>query len=143
MAARIFSDRDARALLEAITHPRIAEASQRARQELERRGEPLACYEATLLVERGLAESFRPLVVVSATGEDQVARARARDGLSAEEARSRLEAQLPTKDKEAVADFVIKNDRDRASLVEKADSVLDSICRSLGIDAARYPRRSA
>src|SRR5262249_3980168 len=139
-ASRVFSDPDARKRLEAITHPRIAAESRARAAALDDRGEPLACYEATLLVERGLADSFRPLVVVSAPEEDQIARATTRDGLSADEARARIGAQLPSRDKEAAADYVIRNDRDRRWLSAKADDVLDAICASRGIDATRYPR---
>jgi dephospho-CoA kinase len=140
MAALVFSDASARIKLEAITHPRIAAASQARARELADRGEPLACYEATLLVERGLADSFRPLVVVSAPEEEQVARAIVRDGVSNEEARARIEAQLPAREKEAVADYVIRNDRDRAWLLAQADRVLDAICKTAGVDGARFTR---
>jgi dephospho-CoA kinase len=140
MASRVFSDPDARKRLEGITHPRIAAESRARAAALESRGEPLACYEATLLVERGLADSFRPLVVVSAPEDDQIARATQRDGIRADEARARIRAQLPSADKEAAADYVIRNERDRQWLVDKADDVLDAICASRGIDATRYPR---
>jgi dephospho-CoA kinase len=140
MAALAFSDASARKKLEAITHPRIAAASQARARELADRGLPLACYEATLLVERGLADTFRPLVVVSAPEEEQVARAIARDGVSKEEARARVDAQLPAREKEAVADHVIRNNRDRAWLIARADQVLDAICEATGVDVARFTR---
>lgn len=140
VATLVFSDASARKTLEAITHPRIAAASRARTGELADRGEPLACYEATLLVERGLADSFRPLVVVSAPEEEQVARAIVRDGVSDEEARARVAAQLPARDKESVADYVIRNDRDRAWLFAQADQVLDAICKRTGVDVARFTR---
>jgi dephospho-CoA kinase len=139
LSALVFANPAARAKLEAITHPRIT-AETRARASELATHEPLACYEASLLVERGIADAFRPLVVVTASEDTQIARAMARDGLSAEEARARMGAQLPTKTKEALADFVIQNDGDRARLVEQADDVLDAIFLRLGVDALRYPR---
>src|SRR5262249_942373 len=48
MAGRVFSDADARKRLEAIPHPRIAAESRARAAALDHRGEPLACYEATL-----------------------------------------------------------------------------------------------
>ncbi|HEY3594297.1 MAG TPA: dephospho-CoA kinase [Polyangiaceae bacterium] len=140
MAGRVFADPAARKTLEAITHPRIAAESQARAAMLESRGEPLACYEATLLVERGLADAFRPLVVVAAREATQVERAVARGGVSADEALARIRAQLPIGDKEAVADYVIRNDGDRARLDVEADRVLDAICRSRGVEPGRYPR---
>ncbi len=139
MAALVFADPAARQKLETITHPRIAAATLARATELETEGEAIGCYEATLLVERSLADAFRPLVVVAAEERTQIARAIARDKLSENEARARLRAQLPMKDKIAAADYVIRNDGELASLEKSADDVLDAICRNAGIDPALYP----
>jgi dephospho-CoA kinase len=96
-------------------------------------GEELACYEAALLVENGLADAFRPLVVVAAPEEVQVARMRERDGLDEGEARARLAAQKPLHEKTAVADHVITNDADLAALTGAADAVLATIRERLGV----------
>jgi dephospho-CoA kinase len=141
LAARAFADAAERKRLEAITHPRITAASRARAAELERAGEPLACYEAALLVERGIAESFRPLVVVTANEDRQIARAVARGGISADEARARLHAQAPIEQKAAVADWIIANDGAIEALGARADEVLDAICRSVGVDPSRYPAR--
>jgi dephospho-CoA kinase len=138
-ADRIFGDVEARKKLESITHPRIVAATLEKASELESQDEPLACYEATLLVEGNVADSFRPLVVVAAEERTQIARAMARDKLSEKDARARLGAQLPMKDKVAVADFVIHNDGDVTSLDRKADEVLDAICAQFDVDPVRYP----
>ena len=78
--ARIaFSDDAARRRLNAITHPRIARRTAERAAELARAGEPLGCYEAALLVENGVADMFRPLVVVSCPEAVQIERIRSRD----------------------------------------------------------------
>lgn len=139
--ARIaFADDASRAKLEAITHPRISLESMRRAQEAGAAGHPLACYEAALLVERKLADAFRPLVVVSAGEEIQIARAMKRDGASEDEVRARMRAQLPMEQKVAFADYVIANEGDLPSLIARADEVLDTICRGFDVDPARYPR---
>lgn len=140
LAAVVFADRGARKKLELITHPRIAAAMLARAGELEAADEPLGCYEAALLVEGGFAELCRPLVVVAADERTQIARAMTRDKLSEAEVRARLSAQLPLSAKVAAADHVIDNDGDLASLVRKADDVLDAICQKAGIDPARYPK---
>src|SRR5580658_10202629 len=61
LAAIVFADETSRRRLQAITHPRIAALTATRTAELAGR-EPLACYEAALLVENGLADAFRPLV---------------------------------------------------------------------------------
>lgn len=133
VAAIVFADPDRRRQLNAIVHPRIAALTAERAAALSVRGEPLACYEAALLVENRLADAFRPLVVVAVPEEVQLARVMARDGISAEQARSRLAAQLPLADKIAVADYVIDNAGDRAATERQADEVLASIRARAGV----------
>jgi dephospho-CoA kinase len=143
LAAIVFADPQARSRLEAIVHPRVRALARQRLAELEARGERLACYEAPLLVEVGLAEELRPLVVVRASEAAQMARTAARDGLSSEAIRARLSAQLPLSAKTDLADYVIDNNGPLRATLEQADRVLDEICETLGIDAAAYPRPDA
>jgi dephospho-CoA kinase len=140
VATLAFADEEKRRGLEAVIHPLIAAASRERAARSEALGEPLACYEAALLVERGLADSFRPLVVVTSRGESQVARTVLRDGVTEAEALARIRAQLPLERKIAVADWVIDNDGSLEELWARADDVLDRVCAGAGIDPARYPR---
>ncbi len=116
LSALIFSDPSARAALEGITHPLIATESARRIQEALKGPAPLIVYDAALLIESGRADQFRPLVVVWAPPELQRARLMARDGLSAAQAEARLRAQLSPDRKREVADHVVVNDGDLASL---------------------------
>lgn len=129
VAAIVFEDADARAKLNAILHPAIAAASAARFAEL---GDVLACYDAALLVERGLAEAFRPLVVVAAPRALQRSRLLARDQLSPEEADARLAAQAPVEAKIAAADVVIHNDGDLATLAVRAREALAEVRRRIG-----------
>jgi dephospho-CoA kinase len=140
LAAMVFADADARKKLELITHPRIAAAMLKRAGELEAVDEPLGCYEAALLVERGFADLCRPLVVVAADERTQIARAMTRDKLAESEVRARLKAQLPLSAKIAAADYVIDNSGDLQALIGKADEVLDAICEKAGVAPSRYPR---
>jgi dephospho-CoA kinase len=140
LAARVFADDAARKRLEGILHPRIQAVMLAWKAELESRGVPLACYEAPLLVEVGLADVLRPLVVVSAPPDEQVRRAMERDGLDEPAARARLAAQLPLEEKVKKADFVIENRGSKAELVERADRVLDALITRAGLSPASYPR---
>jgi dephospho-CoA kinase len=109
LGERIFTDPAARAVLNAITHPRIAAASAAALGELAGRGQPVALYEAALLVENRIHERLGGLIVVSVPLEVQIARLRERDHLDEEGARARISAQLPLAEKVAVADWVVDN----------------------------------
>ena len=143
LGAIVFADPRARSRLEAIVHPRVSALARQKLAELAARGVRLACYEAPLLVEVGLAEELRPLVVVKASEAVQIARAAARDGLSSDAIRARLHAQMPVAAKADLADYVIDNDGPLDATIEQADRVLDSLCRKLGIDARAYPRPDA
>lgn len=134
----VFADASKRKVLEAITHPLIAAAGLARGHELARAGHPLACYEAALIVENGLADSFRPLVVVVAPDNVQIARILARDGLDEPAARARIAAQRTNAQKVLVADLVIDNDGTLADLRRKTDDALRAICTRTEVDPARY-----
>ena len=60
-------------------------------------------------MENGLHHGLNGLIVVNAPMEEQIRRLRARDGMTEEEARARIRAQLPAQEKVKAADFVIEN----------------------------------
>lgn len=138
LAAVVFGDDEKRKKLNSIVHPKVATATFQRAAELRDEGEPLVCYEAALIVENGLQDMFRPLVVVAAPEEVQLARAATRDAATIDEVRARIRAQMPLADKVAVADHVIENAGTLEELRRKTDEVLRAICGKLGIDAARY-----
>lgn len=133
VAEIVFADPEKRRALNRIVHPRIAALSAQRVAELDAAGEPLACYEAALLVENGLADAFRPLVVVVVPEATQVARAMARDAATEEQVRARVAAQHPLSAKVAAADFVIDNGGDLAATEERVDEVLAAIRERLGL----------
>ncbi len=138
LAAIVFGDEEKRKALNAIVHPHVTTLTFKEASRLRDEGEALACYEAALIVENGVADAFRPLVVVSAPEELQVARAIARDGSTPEEARARIRAQMPLAEKVAVADFVIENTGSLDELARRTDEVLARICSRLNVDPDMY-----
>ena len=109
LADRVFADAQDRAALNAILHPRIGAEVRTRLDRLAARGAPVAIYEAALIVENGLHHGLDGLIVVNAPVEEQIRRLRLRDGMSEEEAQSRIRAQLPAHEKVKAADFVIEN----------------------------------
>ena len=134
-----FADDAVRAKLNAIMHPRIASLTIQRAGELAARGEPLACYEAALIVENGSQDGFRPLIVVAASSSLQIARLRSRDGMTEDEAIARVRAQASVEEKLAVADHVIDATRTIEENRSRTDEVLAAICVALGVDISRYP----
>jgi len=132
LAKLVFADESARRKLNAITHPRIAARARELAEALAGTGEPLACYEAALIVENGLTDALRPLVVCSCPEEVQAARLCARDGASEDEALARIRAQKPLREKVAVADHVIDTSGSLEGTVKQTDDVLRAIRARLG-----------
>lgn len=124
LAAEVFGDDAKRKALNAIVHPIVTMLTFKRAAELRDEGHDLACYEAALIVENGVADAFRPLVVVAAPEDTQVARACARDAASEADVRARIRAQMPLAEKVKMADFVIENVGTLADLHEKTDAVL-------------------
>ncbi|MBU0554057.1 dephospho-CoA kinase [Myxococcota bacterium] len=122
LARIIYATPAARAQLEAILHPRIAEESARRMAEAARVA-PLVVYDAALIIESGRAESLRPLVVVYAPRAVQMARLMARDGLDEAAAAARLAAQMPIDEKARYADHIIDNSGDLAQTQAQIDQL--------------------
>jgi dephospho-CoA kinase len=141
VARLVFSDDAARRKLNAITHPLITALGMERAAALARTGEPLACYEAALIVENGVADGFRPLVVVACPEDVQLARLLGRPGTTEEDARARIRAQGPLAEKVAVADFVVDTSGTLAEGAARADAALAAVCARVGIDSARYAKR--
>ena len=139
LAEIVFHDDDARRALNAITHPRVRDLALTRVQELAAQGEPLACYEVPLLIESGLGDVLRPLVVVVVDPATQVERTMRRDGSTREHAEARIRSQMPLAEKARLADHVIDNGGSVAATLARTDQVLDAICREKGLDPARYP----
>lgn len=127
LGAIVFSDAKARADLEAITHPRIAAVAAQETARAIAEHVPVVVYEAALIVENRLYEGLDALIVVACAEQTQVRRVVERDGLSEDEARRRLSAQLPLAEKVKVADYVVDND----GTLDETRSQVDAIWRKL------------
>ncbi len=134
----VFADEGSRKKLNAIVHPRIAQLGAARTAELAASGEPVACYEAALLVENGLAEGFRPLVVVAASPAVQARRVEKRDGLDRARAEARITAQMPLDEKVRLADVVVHNEGTLDDLEREADRALRDVLVRIGAPITRY-----
>ncbi len=99
LAALVFADRAKLDRLNAIVHPRVAEAVIRQFDEWQRNGTRDAAFvEAALLIESRIHKHLDGLVVAWCRPEQQLDRLAAR-GLSENEARRRITAQMPVEEK--------------------------------------------
>lgn len=99
LGALVFADRAKLERLNAIVHPRVAEAVLRQFAEWQCEGTRDAAFvEAALLIESGIHQNLDGLVVTWCRPEQQLERLAAR-GLSKDEARRRIAAQMPVEEK--------------------------------------------
>ena len=126
LAELVFGCPEQLAKLNAIMQPLIASHSAYLIRLHQQMGCKLVCYDAALLIESGQAESFRPLVVVACEPEIQLKRLMKR-GLSKEQAEARMASQLPTKDKTAVADFVISSNGTKEETTLQVETLIKQL----------------
>lgn len=138
MRRLVFTDPDARKKLESILHPLIREE---ARRRIAAASAPYVIVVVPLLLETG---AYRDLIsriaVVDCSEALQVARTAARSGLTEEEVRAIMAAQLPRAKRLAAADDVLNNDGDLESLRRQVDALHR---RYLGLAREASPERGA
>ncbi len=103
----VFNDEDRLRQLEALTHPAIRRILT---DRISACAEPIIVLEAIKLLESSLRDELDTIWVVDASEEVRRQRLQSARRLSAEEARQRIAAQAPQRDKLAQADLIIQND---------------------------------
>ena len=110
LADRAFATPEGKAALDSLTHPEIVRA-------------PLFVLDGAVIVGTAAQAECDRLCVVTAPFETSVARIVARDGISAEMAARRLNAQTPESTLTAQADYVLRNDSSLAHLQAAAEQL--------------------
>lgn len=123
LRALVFRDSEARRRLEEILHPLIGARRDAWVRSHEEDGIPLVIAEIPLLFEADLQDAYDLVVLVVAPREERLRRMVSNRGISEEEAHRIMEAQMPSREKMARADFVLEN----------GDSVEDLEIRSLAL----------
>lgn len=110
LGAIIFNNIAERRKLESITHPRIVEEAIKREQEILRDApQAIIVHDIPLLFETGSEKKMDATIVAYTSDENQMRRLMERDGLSREEARARIAAQLPLEQKSKKAGYIIDN----------------------------------
>ena len=118
LGAIVFEDEQALADLNRITHRYIGLAVREAIEKAEAEGRVAVAIDAIALLESGLGEICHHTVAVTADDELRIRRIMARDGISEEYARLRVEAQKPSAWFEQHCDYVLRNNGNDPSVVE-------------------------
>lgn len=122
----VFSDRAARADLEAIIHPAVYRRISEWFITLPP-GTSVAIADIPLLFETGHSPDFHRVVVCACAPAEQLRRLMARDRLSEPEARARLNAQWPIQEKVARADYAIRTDGTMADTEAEVRTVYERL----------------
>jgi dephospho-CoA kinase len=123
----VFQDEERRRALERILHPRIRDLRAAWLEEQRAAGAPLVVSEIPLLFETGAQTDFDVTVLMDAPEEVRRRRLERDRGLSAEEARRIMGAQMDASRKRELADVVIDNTGTLEELEAEAARVLDEL----------------
>ena len=120
IAARIFTNLELRASLNAIIHPYVL---RRMISETERCEKRWVVWEVPLLFESGFDAYCDLNVAVLCDESIRVERIMARDGSTREHALARIRSQMNDAERRQKADAVLENDSDLAALICAADAL--------------------
>jgi dephospho-CoA kinase len=124
LGAIIFSDPDRRLKLESILHPLI---KTRTTQLIAESKKAVVVYAVPLLVEANVDYPFEMIVTVEAGVENQIERLVKSRGLTADQARERIQAQASRQEREARADAVIDSSGTHEQLAAQVGALWESI----------------
>ncbi|MDR2296327.1 MAG: dephospho-CoA kinase [Clostridiales Family XIII bacterium] len=125
LAARVFGDEEARAALNALLHGRIARAMRERVARRRAAGARVVFLCVPLLLETGMQFETDAVWLVDAPEDVRVRRVVARDGLSAEDVRLRIAAQMPSSEKRRHASEILDNSGSLRDLHLAVDALLE------------------
>ncbi|PID55363.1 MAG: dephospho-CoA kinase [Micrococcales bacterium] len=123
VARMVFADDAARADLEAIMHPLIAQRTEELFAQAKADGARVVVHDVPLLVEKQLQDNYDIVLVVHADAGQRIARLARTRGMSPDEARQRIDAQATDEQRRAVADVWIDNSGTPAQTMAKVDEI--------------------
>ena len=132
LGAIVFADPARRKRLEAITHPAVRARQQRILSVFEEEAfDGIVIWDVALLFETGGHTAMDKVVVAIADPDTELSRLIARDGFPEEEARRRIESQMPLAEKARLADYVIDNSGSRAETERQVREVYRALLAGL------------
>lgn len=137
LAAIVFADRSARDDLGAIVHPEVRRLG--AEREAAAEADRIVIHDVPLLFEGGFYRTCDANVLVVADEETRMGRVVARSGISPEDVRRRMAAQIDPDRARELADYTIDNDGTIDALVDSVRDVYGDLCERL--PAISQPRR--
>ena len=122
LADQVFGNEVSLDKLNAIVHPRVAEAFDNLRDRLQI---DLLVHEAALIYEAKMEYHLDAICVVSAPDNVRIRRVKSRDNVGESAVRMRMQRQLPPKDTEHRADVVLVNAGNLEQLQHKTQKLYE------------------
>ena len=122
----VFSSEPARRALEGILHPLVQRRMLAMMDEAAQSGAKAVILDVPLLFETGMDALCDETWALYVEPDRQVARIVARDGLSPEDARARIDSQMPVEQRNARATYAINTDRP----IERTQAELEQLYRA-------------
>lgn len=109
LASRAFKDKESTAKLNGITHPIIKAEFENELKMAETEGFSFAAIDAAALLESSCKDLCEKIIVVTAPEEIRLSRILRRDGITKDQALTRMKAQFPDEYYNEKADIIIRN----------------------------------
>lgn len=120
----VFSSPELLKRLTDVVHPAVFRLEAQLLEEAKRKNpQAIAVIEAAILIETGRYKVFDRLILTACSEVTQIARAIARDGLSPEAVKARIDKQLPLEEKKKYADYVVETDGTKEDTVRQVTTV--------------------
>ena len=126
LAEIVFEDPDALKKLNDIMHPLMYKIVKGELEDLRSRDVQVVVLEATLLIEANWTDLVDEVWVVVASEETVMGRILANRNISKQQARARIESQMPIFEKAKYGDVVIENDSDLDGLRREVKNIWSS-----------------
>jgi dephospho-CoA kinase len=123
----VFDDSKALARLNAIVHPRIREMASAKIEQLAKKGAPVVVLEGALLIEAKWTDLADEVWVALVPPEVAIKRLEERGGLTENEARARIQAQLSAAERAKYADVIINTDCELSEVKTQIDKLWKKI----------------
>ncbi len=124
LADIVFKDENQKNLLENILHPKVIEEEMKlCRQFFKIDPQTLVVIDAAMLIESGNYKKVDKVIVVTCDQESLILRSIKRSSLTREEAKLRLQNQMPQEEKVKQADYILQNDGNQEDFKTKVQKL--------------------
>lgn len=131
LANRAFATPQGTQALTRITFPEIRRRILEQVKEATLRGERLCFVDGAVIVGTPMEPEFERIILVETPLEESIRRISARDGISPEMARRRLDAQTPVEQLEQAAHVILKNEGSLDQLHDLIDEMINELLKTI------------